>query len=86
MNYYLGNLISYFDEGGDILIDVNKLKGSIVSAGKTQTDVAKRLGITPKTFSIKLKKGVFGSDEIEVMIDYLSIQDPLSIFFAKEVT
>ena len=38
------------------MIDVNKLKGSIVSAGKTQTDVAKRLGITPKTFSIKLKK------------------------------
>lgn len=86
MNYYLGNLISYFGKGGDILIDVNKLKGSIVSAGKTQTDVAKRLGITPKTFSIKLKKGVFGSDEIEVMIDYLSIEDPLSIFFAKEVT
>ena len=68
------------------MIDVNKLKGSIVSAGKTQTDVAKRLGITPKTFSIKLKKGVFGSDEIEVMIDYLSIEDPLSIFFVKEVT
>lgn len=68
------------------MIDVNKLKGSIVSAGKTQTDVAKRLGITPKTFSIKLNKGVFGSDEIEVMIDYLSIDDPLSIFFAKEVT
>ena len=68
------------------MIDVNKLKGSIVSAGKTQTDVAKRLGITPKTFSIKLKKGVFGSDEIEVMIGYLSIEDPLSIFFAKEVT
>ena len=66
------------------MIDVNKLKGSIVSAGKTQTDVAKRLGITPKTFSIKLKKGVFGSDEIEVMIDYLSIEDPLSIFFAKK--
>lgn len=65
------------------MIDVNKLKGSIVSAGKTQTDVAKRLGITPKTFSIKLKKGIFGSDEIEAMIDYLSIEDPLSIFFCK---
>ena len=68
------------------MIDVNKLKGSIVSAGKTQTDVAKRLGITPKTFSIKLKKGIFDSDEIEAMIDYLSIEDPLSIFFVKQVT
>ena len=68
------------------MIDVNKLKGAIVGAGKTQNEVAKALGITPKTFSLKLKKGVFGSNEIEVMIDYLSIGDPLSIFFAKNVT
>ena len=62
------------------MIDVNKLKGAIVSAGKTQNEVAKKPGITPKTFSLKLEKGVFGHDEIEVMIDYLSIGDPLSIF------
>ena len=68
------------------MIDVNKIKGLIVSAEKNQTDVVKRLGITPKTFSIKLKKGVFGSNEIKVMIDYLSIEAHLSIFFAKEVT
>ena len=54
------------------MIDVNKIKCSIVSAEKTQINVVKRLGITPKTFSIKLKKGVFRSDEIEVMIDYNS--------------
>lgn len=65
------------------MIDVNKIKGLIVSAEKNQTDVVKRLGITPKTFSIKLKKGVFGSNEIEVMIDYLSIEAHLFIFFEK---
>lgn len=32
------------------MIDVNKLKGAIVSAGKIQNEVAKALGITPKTF------------------------------------
>ncbi|RIW10917.1 hypothetical protein [Veillonella parvula] len=68
------------------MIDVNKLKGAIVSAGKTQNEVAKALGITPKTFFLKLKKRVFGADEIEVMIDYLSIGDPLSIFCAKNET
>lgn len=66
------------------MIDVNKIKGLIVSAEKNQTDVVKRLGITPKTFSIKLKKGVFGSNEIEVMIDYLSIEAHLFIFFRKK--
>ena len=54
--------------------------------GKTQNEVAKALGITPKTFFLKLKKRVFGADEIEVMIDYLSIGDPLSIFCAKNET
>ena len=66
------------------MIDINKIKGSIVSAEKIQTDVVKRLGITPKTFSIKLKKGVFGSDEIKVMIDYLSIEVHLFIFLRKK--
>lgn len=66
------------------MIDINKIKGSIVSAEKIQTDVVKWLGITPKTFSIKLKKGVFGSDEIKVMIDYLSIEAHLFIFLQKK--
>jgi hypothetical protein len=42
------------------LIDVNKLKGAIVSAGKIQNEVAKALGITPKTFFLKLKKECLG--------------------------
>jgi len=83
-DFNINNLISYFCKGGDVLIDVNKIKCSIVSAEKTQINVVKRLGITPKTFSIKLKKGVFRSDEIEVMIDYLSTEAHLFIFFAKK--
>lgn len=59
------------------------LKGKIAERGKTQTDVAKAIGIAPKTFYDKMSKGVFGSDEIEIMIDYLNIEDPMKIFFAK---
>lgn len=65
------------------MIDTNRLKSVIVLNGKTQEDVAKHLKMTPKTFYLKMKKGVFGSDEIEEMIDYLHIEDPVSIFFAK---
>lgn len=68
------------------MVDANKLRGCIVSHGKTQEEVARAIGITPKTFCIKMKKGVFGSDEIEKMIDLLDIDDPLPIFFAKTVT
>lgn len=65
------------------MINVNMLKGKIAERGKTQTDVAKAIGIAPKTFYDKMSKGVFGSDEIEIMIDYLNIEDPMKIFFAK---
>ena len=65
------------------MVDVNKLKGIIVQNEKTQEDVAKYIGITSKTFYLKMKKRVFGSDEIEKMIEYLNIEDPISIFFAK---
>ena len=47
------------------MVDTNRLKGVIVQNGKTQGDVAERIGITPKTFYAKMKKGVFGLDEIE---------------------
>lgn len=68
------------------MVDTNALKGIIVAKGLTQQDVAVQLEITPKTFYNKMKKGVFGSDEMERMIDILEITDPAQIFFAKKVT
>lgn len=68
------------------MVDTIKLKSVIVANEKTQEQVARHIGITPKTFYNKMKRRVFGSDEIEQMIDYLNIDDPVSIFFAKTVT
>ena len=68
------------------MIDTRELRGVIARNGKSQTDVAKMLNITPKTFYMKMQKGVFGSDEIQIMIDELHIDNPVEIFFAKKVT
>lgn len=68
------------------MIDTSALKGIIVSNGMTQQAVAEKMGMAPKTFYSKMKKGVFGSDEMEQMIDILSIQNPVEIFFANKVT
>ncbi|MCH5202909.1 MAG: DUF739 domain-containing protein [Oscillospiraceae bacterium] len=68
------------------MIDVNELKACIVRKGLTQADVAKKLDISTKTFYDRMKKGVFGSDEIEKMIFFLDIKDPMTIFFASKVT
>lgn len=67
-------------------IKTKKLMGIIVSRGLTQKEVALKLGITPNTFYSKMSKGIFGSDEIEKMITILEIDNPISIFFASDVT
>lgn len=65
------------------MINTNELRGIIAKNNKTQSDIAKMIGITPKTFYLRMRKGVFGSDEIQIMIDKLNIDNPMEIFFAK---
>lgn len=66
------------------MIKTDELRGIIVKQNKTQKEVAKKLNISPKTFYAKMAKGIFGSDEIEIMIDELQIENPIDIFFAKK--
>ena len=68
------------------MIRTDALKGLIVEKGLSQVKVATAMGITPKTFYEKMKRGVFGTDEVEIMIELLVIEDPMKIFFAQEVT
>ena len=66
------------------MIRTDRLKGKLAEKGISQSEMAKMIGITPKTFYEKMARGVFGSDEIEVMIERLNMSDPVDIFFAKE--
>lgn len=68
------------------MIRTDELKGIIAKNSLSQVKVAKMIGVTPKTFYEKMKIGIFGSDEIQIMIDKLNIENPTDIFFAKEVT
>lgn len=68
------------------MVNANELKGAMVRKGFTQKQVAEKLNITPRTLSTKLRKGVFGSDEIELLMSLLEINDPMPIFFSKTVT
>ena len=66
------------------MIRTDKLKGIFAEKGLSQVQVAKLIGVTPKTFYEKMSKGVFGSDEIQIMIDELHIKNPTDIFFANK--
>lgn len=68
------------------MIRTDELKGIIAKKGLSQAKIAEKIGIAPKTFYEKMKLGVFGSDEIQIMIDVLDIDNPMEIFFAKSVT
>lgn len=65
-------------------MNVPRLKGIIAERGLTQAKVAKHIGISDRTFYLKMKKGVFGTDEVQKMVDLLKIQDPADIFLSKE--
>lgn len=68
------------------MVDINSLKAAMVKKGLTQEKVAKMMNISPRTLSSRMAKGVFGSDEIELLMNILDIDDPVSIFFAQAVT
>ena len=63
------------------MIRTDKLRGIISERGLSQPNVAHLIGIIPKPFNEKMEKGVFGSDEIEIMIKELHIENPMEIFF-----
>ena len=61
-------------------MNVAKLKGIIAENGYSQREVAKAIGLAEKTFYLKMKKGVFGTDEATAMIELLKIDNPAEIF------
>lgn len=64
------------------MIRVNKLRGVMAERGMTGVQLSKELNMSPKTFYGRMKKGVFGSDEICTMVRILEIDNPSEIFFA----
>lgn len=66
------------------MVDKNALKAEWVRKGMTKTEVTQAIGMSCPTFNRRLKKGVFGSDEIEKLINVLEIKNPMDIFFANK--
>lgn len=68
------------------MINTNELKAAIVRKGLTQKEVAKQLNMSERTLTNRFSRGIFGSDEIEKLMNVLDISDPMPIFFAHSVT
>ena len=64
------------------MVDTYKLKCKLLEKGISQATLAKQLGLVPRTFYTRIKKGVFTNLEIEKMAEILEIEDIMTIFFA----
>lgn len=65
------------------MLDRKRLRAEILRHGKKQKDMARLLGMTDKTFSVRLREGWFRTDEVERMMAVLGMTDPRPIFFAS---
>lgn len=70
------------------MINIRALKAKMLEKGYTQYEMAKAMNITEKTLSLKLKRGVFKTNEVDLMRDILGLSDTegMKIFFAKDVS
>ncbi len=69
------------------MLDTNEIRGQIARQGLSQRKMAKMLGITEKTFYVKMKNGVFHTDELEAMASVLGISKAnIGVFFCDSVT
>ena len=67
------------------MINSKKIRARIVEMGMTQQQVAEQIGMSAKTFSVKMNNGKFGLDEAQKMIKILNIEKPDSYFFDDSV-
>lgn len=67
------------------MLNANLIRAKIMENGMTQAEVAAKIGMSAKTFSLKMSSGKFGLDEADKMIRLLKIEKPELYFFANEV-
>lgn len=65
------------------MVNTAKLRGLIVEKGLTNKAVAEAIGVSERTFSRKLSKGCFGTDDAERMVELLKIENPAEIFLCR---
>lgn len=66
------------------MVNVRLLRSYMVKAGYNQKELARLLGMSEQTFTRRLKKRVFGTDEAAKIVELLRIDNPQAVFFADE--
>lgn len=68
------------------MFNKKEFRAQVARAEKTYKEIAEHLGIDESTLYRKIQNdGSFTREEINKLIDFLSISDPRDIFFADEL-
>lgn len=68
------------------MIDTNELRGRIAKSGLSQRKIAQMLGITEKTFYVKMRDGIFRTDELEMIAKILGMKrEEIGLLFCYEL-
>lgn len=67
------------------MVDVKELKAQIVRSGLSVETVYSGLGLTKKQWYFRMNNKTLDSNEMLKLIDMLHIENPIPIFFAREV-
>lgn len=68
------------------MVDVKELKAQIVRSGLSIETVYSGLGLTKRQWYFRMNHKKFDTDEMLQLTDMLHIENPVPIFFAREVT
>lgn len=67
--------------------DKLEFNAQMAKKDKRRVELAKALDIDPSTLYRKIENdGDFDRDQIAIILDFLEIENPMPIFFAKELT
>lgn len=66
------------------MINTEELKKIIKEERRTYKEVASAAGMSYSSFYRKMKKGILGSDDIDAIVSFLNIKNPLHVFFVTE--
>lgn len=75
--------------GENVTYKFDKLEfnAQLARKGKRRVELAKALGIDPSTLYRKIENGGdFDRDQIAIILNFLEIENPMPIFFVKELT
>ena len=66
------------------MLRTDKIRNRMELMHISQRELAEKMCVTTSNLCLKLKRGIFKADELEVIAEVLKLQNPWEFFFGKD--